>query len=419
MIYPANLGVLYKMLDWLVIGGGVHGTYLSLYLTRRKGVPPDRIRVLDPHPEPLALWDHFTRNSGMEFLRSSHAHNLHYDPFSLVTFVRASQMPARFIEPYGRPSLELFRAHSQWLIELYRLRDLRVTGRAQKLTRLSEGWRVETENGTIEARRVVIAIGNTESPHWPEWSRAAQVKGLSVDHLFDPGFDRIHVGRALSEQNTLIIGGGITAVQAALALAVESPGNVTLLMRHAPRIHQFDTDLGWITHQYLDAFFQERDYTRRRAIITQARHRGSMPADVARELERAVQTGLLRLREDEVVGISTPPRVQGGASRHVLFPLSGTSGIEVQLASGENLSVDHILLATGFDAARPGGAWLDQAIADDGLPLATDGYPIVDRVLCWSPGLYVTGPLAELEVGPVARNLVGIKLAAERIGESL
>jgi cation diffusion facilitator CzcD-associated flavoprotein CzcO len=401
------------MLDWLIIGGGIQGTYLSLYLTRRKGISPNRVRVLDPYPEPLALWNHFARNSGMLFLRSSHAHNLHYDPFSLITFARtqAGESLARFIEPYGRPSLELFRAHSEWLIGQYRLRDLRVIGRAQQLTRLQAGWRVETEDGAIETRRAIIAIGNTESPRWPGWARMARSMGLSVHHLFDWTFSPADLN---GEPRIIVIGGGITAVQVALTLAVESPGNVTLVMRHPPRIHQFDADLGWITHQYLDGFHLERDYTRRREIIRQARHRGSVPADVSQELDRAVRNGLLMRREDQVVGVSPSNLLSNDLNRRM--PV-GCGGIEAQLASGETLVVDHIILATGFESARPGGLWLDQATAHYDLPTAPDGYPIVDRALCWSPGLYVTGPLAELEIGPVARNLVGIKLAAERIGE--
>ncbi|MED3910201.1 hypothetical protein P4597_13550 [Peribacillus simplex] len=38
----------------------------------------------------------------------------------------------------------------------------------------------------------------------------------------------------------------------------------------------------------------------------------------------------------------------------------------------------------------------------------------------WSPGLYdVTGALAELEMGPISRNISGARQAAERIVNSL
>ena len=42
-------------LDWLILGGGVHGMHLAHTLRRRGRVPADRLRVLDPHDEPLAL----------------------------------------------------------------------------------------------------------------------------------------------------------------------------------------------------------------------------------------------------------------------------------------------------------------------------------------------------------------------------
>jgi len=45
------------------------------------------------------------------------------------------------------------------------------------------------------------------------------------------------------------------------------------------------------------------------------------------------------------------------------------------------------------------------------------GFPIVDKNLSWgdSGRIYVSGALAELEIGPSARNIAGARLAAERI----
>jgi Pyridine nucleotide-disulphide oxidoreductase len=421
------------MLDWLIIGGGVHGTYLSLYLTRRRDVPAERLRVIDPYPEPLALWNHFAANTGMEFLRSSHAHNLHFDPFSLVTFARtqAGAPLAHFIEPYGRPALALFQAHNRLLIERYHLDRLRITGRVSALTRLPNGWRVETEQGSLEAHNIIIAVGSTEQPYWPDWACSLRAANAPIHHIFDPAFRRADLpdwGQAV------VVGGGITAAQTATSLAIRAPGHVTLLMRHAPRVHQFDADTGWITPRYLDGFYQEHDYTRRRAMITAARHRGSMPPDIAAELQTAVENGLLTLREDEVVGahrdapsMSHPSlQARAGVSAYDSPPFSiewgkggGGIGVSLTLASGQALTADQLILATGFDARRPGGVWLDAAVTYENLPLAPDGCPLVDPTLCWSSGLYVSGPLAELEIGPVARNMVGVRLAAERIGASL
>lgn len=387
------------MLDWLIIGGGIHGTHLSLYLTQRRNVRPHCIRVLDPHDEALALWRRFTANTGMEFLRSPGAHHLHYDPFALATFARAqaNQHLARFIEPYGRPSLALFNAYSECLIERYRLEALRLRGRAHRISRIRDGWRVESEQGVVEARRVVLCLGN-EQPRWPGWAAALRAADAPLYHLFDPGFARETLPEGV---RVVVVGGGITAAQTALTLAERA--QVTLLMRHAPRVHQFDADTGWITPQYLDAFHREPDYARRRAMIATARHRGSMPPDVARELQRAQAVGMIAVQTGEVKSAA----MQENTAR---------SSLALHLNGGAALHVDAVVLATGYEQTRPGGAWLDAAINDLGLPTAPDGYPVVDAALRWADGLYVTGPLAELEVGPVSRNFIGARLAAERIG---
>jgi glycine/D-amino acid oxidase-like deaminating enzyme len=409
------------MLDWLIVGGGIHGTHLSLYLTQRKRLSPNSIRVLDPYPEPLALWTHQVSNTGMEFLRSPHAHNLHYDPFSLVTFARtrAGEPLAQFIDRYSRPSLALFLAHSRLLIERYRLEAMRLVGRANGLIRLADGWRVETERGGIEARRVILAMGNTENPYWPDWAVDLRESGASVHHIFDPAFDRAALPPS---RHVVVLGGGITAAQAAISLVEAGGGTVTLVMHHPVRIHDFDSDPAWVGMN-LPAFLAERDYTVRRATITAARHRGSMPPDVVRQLEAAVNAGALSLQFAEVSHAAHMPDGQISLS---LSPLNqrDIAASPLRLEAGNlqptsSLLADRLILATGFARPRPGGAWIDRAIMDYDLPTAPDGFPIPDPALCWAEGLYVSGPLAELEVGPVSRNFIGARLAAEKIGSRL
>jgi hypothetical protein len=437
------------MLDYLIIGGGIHGTHLSLYLTQRKGVPQDRLRVLDPYEAPLARWDATVANVGMDYLRSSHAHNLHYDPFSLVTFARTQQGErlARFTDPFGRPSVELFRAHNQHLIRRHQLDSLRIVGRAHGLARYDDGWRVETSSGSLEARRVILAISLTEQPYWPDWTRELRLAGAPVYHIFDPAFKRESIA---DWTHATVIGGGITAAQTAMAMAAQAP--VTLLTRHPLRVHAFDSDPCWVTALCLRAFHAEPDYTRRRAMIQSARYRGSVPTDVARSLQQAALLGALQRRLAEVTHAELrdaspvalpvvecqstddaaflPPLLTGEGRGGGLPPVSeaafspslnsgrgpggGVSPIRLHLSDGSTLDSDLVILATGFEAARPGGVWLDNAIATYGLPCAPCGYPIVDETLCWQRGLYVTGPLAELAIGPTARNIIGARLASER-----
>jgi hypothetical protein len=147
------------------------------------------------------------------------------------------------------------------------------------------------------------------------------------------------------------------------------------------------------------AFEAETSMERRRQMIREARHRGSMPKDVYQDLRRAVRHGELYLQEANVKGAM--PQADGR--------------LLLSLTSGDTLETDNLLLATGFEQQRPGGRWLDDVIATYELPVAPCGYPVVSKALRWARGLYVMGPLAELELGPTARNIAGARKAADRL----
>ncbi|MEW8966510.1 hypothetical protein [Exiguobacterium alkaliphilum] len=49
------------------------------------------------------------------------------------------------------------------------------------------------------------------------------------------------------------------------------------------------------------------------------------------------------------------------------------------------------------------------------LPLTPCGTPVLDDTLAWTDGLYMTGPYADLVLGPFARAIYGGQEAARRI----
>ncbi|MEM6783199.1 MAG: FAD/NAD(P)-binding protein [Bacteroidota bacterium] len=441
------------MLDWLIVGGGVHGTHLSLALKARLGWPRERVRVLDPHPTPLALWSHQTANTGMAFLRSSYVHHLGVDPFGLKRFAKAPEAAdvARFAPPFRRPAYALFQAYASAVIQTHALDALRVQGRATGLQRRPGGWRVETEHGALDARRVVLAVGGSERPCWPAWAQALRKRGAQIDHLFDLDFCRDAVPEL---ERVTVVGGGISAMQAAVALAQRGP--TVLVARHAPRVAQLDADPGWLGPKRMARFRAEACLVRRRAAIDAARHRGSAPSDVMRsfrwaadrhgleritaEIEAAeVTTAEIEAAEVEAAEVETAvPKAAGrgaqGAIRltlrhlepsHIEQPRAGqpragrTHPVLRAYARATRAqatcTTDRVVLATGFAAGRPGGAWLDEAVEREGLPVAPCGFPRVTASLAWAPGLYATGPLAELELGPTARNIAGARAAAKRL----
>ena len=222
---------------------------------------------------------------------------------------------------------------------------------------------------TLRARRIVLALGTSEQTYWPDWAPRGHER---VHHIFEPGFDG---WPGPDEEHMAVVGGGISAGQVALKLAA-SGHTVHLISRHPLREHQFDSDSGWLGPKYMSRFSREPDVDRRREMITKARHRGSVPPDVRRALGRAIARGEVVCYEAEV---------SAGLARAV------------------------------FVSCRPGGKLVDDLVDAANLPCAACGFPVVDEALCWHPRVHVTGPLAELELGPTSRNIAGARRAGDRL----
>lgn len=378
--------------DWLVIGGGVHGTYLSNVLSRGGG----SVRVLDPSPKPLASFFRCADATGMRYLRSPGVHHLDLHPYALRRFAKrgAGKRLARFAFPYDRPELAFFRAHTEHVVEANGLLALREVGRALRLRRAQAGFEVETDRGVLRGRRVVLALGLGEQLCRPAWASAPELEG-AVEHIFAPGFSRDALATA---RRVAVVGGGISAAQLATALAAGGT-QVTVVSRHGVRVERFDSDPAWLGPKAMRGFQATSDLDARRRDIADARHRGSMPPEVAADLRREVRAGKITWVEAEVTRATAA---------------DGAVSLALDRAPGAVVA-DRVVLATGFDAHRPGGAMVDDAIAELGLPCARCGYPIVSPQLEWAPGLFVTGPLAELELGPTARNIAGARAAGERL----
>ena len=171
-----------------------------------------------------------------------------------------------------------------------------------------------------------------------------------------------------------------------------------MVSRHALREHRFDSAPGWLGPKYMVGFNREKDLARRRAIITEARHRGSVPPGVRLALCGAAARNQIYWHVGEVEALDRQ-----------------SDDLVLRLKTDEVLHVNRVLLATGFSALRPGGSVVETLIASASLPCASCGYPIVDTQLCWHPRIRVSGPLAELELGPVARNIAGARRAGDRL----
>jgi len=378
------------VLEWLVVGGGIHGTYLLHLLLRRGGATPDAIRLLDPQPYLMALWRQHAHNCGMTFLRSPATHHIGIGILSLYRFARRQGRDRdEFTAPYNRPSLALFNDHSRWVIANNNLDGLHRCARVAAVRQTTGGVVVESEGGDHRARRVLLAVGLGEQPFWPVGARHLQASGAPVTHVFDPAFDR---RRLPPDSRIAILGGSITALQLALQLVRDGARDVTVLAAADLRRSPYDFDPCWIGPKCLRRFYPAPPAARR-GMIDAARVTGTVTPEVADAFEAAVAAGRLQFRRGRISAWKGDAHGVGLTQ------------------NGAKLDFDRLIVCTGFAATPPVPPLLAQIQREFGLARAACGYPLPDDGLRWHPRIYVAGPLAELALGPTARNIIGARNA--------
>ncbi|WP_368503703.1 FAD/NAD(P)-binding protein [Alkalihalophilus sp. As8PL] len=385
------------MKEWLIIGGGIQGITLACYLKETLKVHAKQLTIIDPHKKPLSMWKHCTENVGMSYLRSPSIHHLEPQPFGLEAYIKKQKIKKEdaFVRPYDRPLLSLFNQHSDKLVEEFEIESSWVEDRVCGLSKTSFGWNVQLKSGKeVTSKRVVIAIGLGEHPLWPEWATDLKEKGAEVHHVFEESFLTNTIFN-----KSIVIGGGISAVQVALKISQQSTEKVHLATRHPLRTKQFDSHPGWLGPKYMRAFIKEESIQKRREKIKQARNRGSIPIELRAKIRR----------------------FEGEGKVHSFVSELNTSHFDGELVhltfkDGTVWSGKQIILATGFHSTAPGMDWLNQTINSRHLRCHTCGYPILDdHTLKWDDQLFVMGALAELSLGPVARNISGARRGAEKI----
>jgi thioredoxin reductase len=383
------------MYDWLIIGGGIHGVTMAAFLLKSGRTTIEKLAIIDPYPSPLWKWKQNTARINMSYLRSPSVHHLDTNPFDLEKFAKSNSYSSfsHFYGRYDRPSLSLFNDHCDQLCSELLIQESWIQGKVCELTKNCDHWKVRLESKTkVVSKRVVLAMGLSEQPYYPKWAAQLKQEGVPISHMFE---------EKLPEQTPpiTIVGGGITAAHYALKIANEHPGKVTLLCRHPFRVYDFDSDPGWLGPKNMQQFLNTACYTTRRSMIMNARHKGSVTKELYTKLLHLQKKGKLSLIRDEVESIH---KVK--------------NSLLIELKNNSSYITNTVVLTTGFIPSLPEANWLTNTINNESLPCAPCGYPIVSReTLEWKENLFVMGPLAELEIGPVSRNIAGARKAAECI----
>ncbi len=381
---------------FIIVGGGIHGAYLAISLLKQGMAALDDLIIIDPGDEPLSNWMAVTSNVGMDYLRSPKVHHLDTEPFSLKKFARnRSYTRPLFIAPNDRPSLDLFNNHAGKVLEESRIRERFYHGLVSRVSLNKNSASVSVNGETLKSQYVILSIGQGDNINWPDWALAAKQRGAPVTHVLERSFSRLR----LSDTATVaVIGGGMSAVHTAISLAGKDR-MILLLTPHALRQHDYDSDPGWMGPKYLTLFRRIPNPKERRSVINEARNTGSITRDLKKKLLLLEKRNQCKVYTDSIV-----------ACTHVSASIT-----QIRLSGGDVFGVNQIVLATGYNSTRPGGEMVDQLASNYNLPCSECGYPVTDVSLRWHNQLFVTGALAELVVGPASRNIIGARMAAEKI----
>ncbi len=412
--------------DIVVVGTGIHGAHMCIRIGADPFLRELQILTVDPSSEPLALWKERTGNTTMTYLRSPASHGLH--PFfpSLRRFAEAGTFPRPFIPPYHRPSLTLFNRHAEEELKNAPIRRRHITGSVVDIVRRPRNGRRRPEtlvtvrrpdgsNRYIAASVVVLAPGqpalNIPAPFADVLADVKDSIKERIIHIYDPRFSPALLSKARS---VAVIGGGIGGTHLALTLASRGV-TPDMWCRTEPETRQFDSDPCFIGPRCRGDFLQITDLDKRRELILKSRRVGSVPSDIAARREKAVSAGTMRVIRDTVDLV---------ASKNGQIVLHGKE------FTGR---YDYVVLATGFGSGPPAEALIDRLATTWDLARGSKGFPAVDSSLRWrsvgsdsaapnnreGPPIYCMGALAELELGPPARNIIGAHLGGRLIVPSL
>ncbi len=383
--------------DLIVVGTGIHGVHLASSIVEARIVARDRVLLVDPHREFLQLWNRRVHNCCMDFLRSPGSHGLAPNFYDLRRMMRSRR---DWIPPYRRPAVSLFHRHARERIRTYLDGLQRVQGTVRTINDTGPFRLVVGPAGETYTSRTVILATGMGAPHVPEALRSVYDRSNRVVHVYDTEFDPLELFRG---ERVLIAGGGIAALHLAGALARRDL-DVTIWTRDRMTVHQFDSDPCFTGPRCGDRFAAIEDDAARLELILANRRPGSVPPDLFERFQRDLQQGIhhqkyIEVKECRLHG--TEIEVVGGTRDHETRDVTDR--------------FDRVISCTGFEPGPPARDLLERIARDVDAPLGAGGFPRVDHTLSWLPGLYVTGGLADLALGPPARNIIGAHLARRRV----
>jgi len=267
--------------------------------------------------------------------------------------------------------------------------------------------RFSGSNGSVQrvlAQNVVLAIGAPGKCNVPSLIRSRVPEELRVHTSDFVRLGELKRNDTIQKEKILVVGGGLSAVQAAIAFSKKKAAHVTLASRRPLQWRHFDFPLQWFDRRYMRRHFFEFYGTKmeqRPEFIKKARGGGTVPWWYRNQLQDSdVEHVTANITDVEYIG---------------------ESGSVIVTLNDRKIEVDRVVLGTGSSKdclSIPLIADLQSKFPVDIL----GGFPLIEEDLRWCKHLrnvFVVGGLASLRVGPSAANLMGARRAAETIVQSL
>lgn len=385
-------------IDIAIIGAGVQALTLTTHLLQKSTKHYHKFLVFDPSQTWLSQWQQQFAGQQIPYLRSPAVHHPDPNPHQLRTF--AEKRHNELFPPYDRPGTKLFKDFCDEVIRRWKLADKIYPAKVIQILPTKHSSRsrfqlVLDTGETIIARRVVLATGS-DKVQFPNW-----VDCITSDYPSDRlcHSQQVNLNQLkLIGERILIVGGGLTSGHLAKG-AINLGATVTLMTRKQLQEKIFDADPGWLGPKYLKDFHAQTNWYVRYQQIQQARNGGSMTPEMMLQLRKASHEGKISINEC--------CQIRDAQWQDNLWQISCLDDSKYQfnriwLATGTRFNVtEHPLLQNVLEA------YTTEII---------NGLPVLDEYLRLpKSNFFIMGGLAALQIGPVARNIGGGKMACQRI----
>ena len=345
--------------------------------------------------KPMEFW-RANMPKGM-FLRS--ACDWHFDPQNVNTieaYLQSQGKSPKDVEPL---SLEFYLTYTDWFQKQQNIEPLPVY--IKQLDRANEQFVATTINGdVIEANNVVLAPGFRHFAHIP-----ADLKAKLPAGSFQHTCEYVDFTDAANKRY-LIIGGRQSAFEWAALLLEAGAAAVHLSHRHASPAYAV-ADWSWVK-PLVDNMVDDPNWFRRLSQKEKDDISYRMWSEGRLKIEPWLES---RLRDK---------RVKVWPETEIMSCVANESGeLEVRLTNGEAITVDKVVLATGYkvDIARlpvlANGNLLEQIETRNGFPVLDDHFETS------VPGLFITSMPAMQDFGPFFGFTNSVRTSARLITAKL